>query len=116
MPTYGLLVDAGVLGAGDLDPRKNFICCCEYVRCSGRESARSLLSGEVLFSGGVTDCCVEVVYCSDWDDGRTGLEKFGVVRLTTAIRPARSPASTPGDETLTVGTAVARSVPVGDVE
>jgi len=59
---------------------------------------------------------VESVYCSDWDDGRTGLEKFVVVRLTTAIRPARSPASTSSDETLTVGTVVARPAPVGDVE
>jgi len=49
VPTYGLLVDAGVLGAGDLDPRENFIGCCEYVRCSGRESACALLSGDVLF-------------------------------------------------------------------
>ena len=105
---YGLPVDTGLFG--DLDPRRDFICCCEHERCSGRGSTCALLSG------GVTDCCVEMVYCSDWDDGRTGLEKFGVVRLTTAIRPARSPASTPGDETLTVGTAVARSVPVGDVE
>lgn len=56
------------------------------------------------------------MYCSDWDDGRTGLEKFVVVRLTTAIRPARSPASTSSDETLTVGTVVARPAPVGDVE
>lgn len=55
---------------------------------------------------------MEIVYCSEWDDGRAGLEKFGVIRLTTAIRPARSSASA----TLTVGTAVARPAPGRDVE
>jgi len=46
---YGLPVDTGLFGAGDLDPRKDFICCCEYERCSGRGSACALLSGDVLF-------------------------------------------------------------------